>query len=603
MKTYIFKHCQFLVTTSQWLSKVSMVSLLGLAITASSAYAGKKHSAIEDLGDINDVTAQLSRVGVMTLDEDLSFLSPRDRLAVDLIVAASKEIHTLYLSQQSPLGPKLYQELLSFDGGPNQPYLDLFRYHWNTWGEDYVPFINTSMLRAPGLEFYPKDMTEDEFTTWIENHPEDQAAFESDVTVIQRDRSGGLVAVPYSKFYKKQLVYPAILLKLAALATTDDKLANYLRLRAKAFKTNDYLASDTAWLDLVDSDIQVTIGPYETYEDELLGYKATFMSMVIIKDNSRETEVQYLTDSSSYILSQFDQILPDGPITILNDDGTPGESVNVTAANYVPIGADGTVQFVYANEIFSAGDYRVGATIGFFLPNLSSRVGYRNHILTNASSIKIDETLLPIASVIFANPSDAAKVNGSDFENNVTLHEYGHSLEPASVFNRPETSVDSRLLNQATSIHEPTADLFGLEFARFLIDRGDGNPFSVSPLENVYLTNIANLFREVRFGFNSSHARGIAMQLKWHIEHGAITVGDNGKVAMTSVANYQASINSLLQYLLTIQLTGDYQSALTLRQASIDFVESHLGIQQALTNIENIGIPEDFTKVYPQFDD
>ena len=109
-------------------------------------------------------------------------------------------------------------------------------------------------------------------------------------TTIRRNAEGQLVAVPYSVEYQGALAIAAAHLREAAQLTSNATLRHYLESRALAFATNDYYASDIAWMEL-DSTIEPTIGPYEVYEDEWFNFKAAFEAFVTIRDDV-ETGIQ-----------------------------------------------------------------------------------------------------------------------------------------------------------------------------------------------------------------------------------------------------------------------------------------------------------------------
>ncbi len=567
-------------------------------------------TALKPIGTMNlDVTPQQIKDWVNT-----GILTKGEAAALPKLIEASKEIHKLYLYQQNVNGPGIYDELKRNYAGTS--YLKYFKFNWSTWDsrneeDPQHPFINTTVLRAPGVNFYPKDMTADEFSAWIEAHPKDAEDFNGYFTVIKRDKKGGLFAVPYSKEYKTQLAKPAQLLRDAAQIITktdkgNSKLATYLNSRATAFLTNNYRPSDVDWLNLNgNTNLLVTIGPYETGTDELLELKASFMSMVLIKDVTRESEVAFLDDNRNFIINKFPEILP------------VGLSVGTGQNDYQLTGSSSGVQFVYVNEIYSGGDYRKGAVIGFFLPNDSLAPGSRNHIISNTGTYKGVTTLLPIAEVTLSPIKiDNAVVNVNDFNDHTTLHEYGHSMEPKFVVGTTQP-VQELLLEQTNTIHEATADSFGMVFHRWFIGEtslSGTNQFLNDNLASVYYTDVASIMRTLRFGFVDSHARGAAIQLMWlmsaHTDpvlgavEPAVTIDSNGIFSIVSVDTFSKSYVSLTRYLLTIQTTGDYAAAKALRESSIAAFQANANIQKAFDNINNFtpSIPADFIKVYPNFD-
>ena len=107
----------------------------------------------------------------------------------------------------------------------------------------------------------------------------------SEYTVLRRDAQGrarrGAVLAALARRSSSRA---AALLEQAAGLAEDPGLRKYLELRAKALRTDDYRASDLAWLDMKDNRLDLVIGPIETYEDKLFGYKAAFEAYVLVKD-------------------------------------------------------------------------------------------------------------------------------------------------------------------------------------------------------------------------------------------------------------------------------------------------------------------------------
>lgn len=598
------RHCQ----SGLIRSGIAFVMTLVLSFTFTSYAVAKdghkKKSLITSVAPLEEVEAQLVGINDMELPSDISHLTKKDQLAIKHIVLAAKEIHKVFLNQMNKNGAALSREIENnYDNTPEQAYWNFYQYNWSTWNPDGEPFINLDQPRPLGLMFYPEDMTVSEFEQWTTNHPEDKEAFEGFFTVIKRD-GDQLVAVPYSEEYADQLVLPAKHLLKAAQLTSDAKLATYLRERAKAFSTNDYRPSDVAWLAL-DGDIEVTIGPYETYADELLGLKATFMAMVTLVDQEQTASLSFLQENTDYLLANMPT--PDWPITVV----PTGQTVTVTPENYSARGL--SYQLKVVDELFSAGDYRQGATIGYFLPNDAAAPGAKLQLIANTSQAKIDNTLIPIANVLFLNSADAAKVSAGDFNDETVMHEFGHGFEPASVFGTSDAPNVS-LQEHTTTISEATADLLGLEFKRLFIELGGANnPYANDSLDNAYHTQIASLFRSMRFGFGSSHARGSAIQVMYLLDptiiesnspvQPAINIDSNGKVTIISTERFQASTHRLAQLLLEVQLTGDKTKAERYRLDSIAAVEASANIQHAFANIDAEGIPNDFIKRYPGFDE
>ena len=135
------------------------------------------------------------------------------------------------------------------------------------------------------------------------------------------------------------------LLDEAAGLAEDTRLKKYLKSRAVAFLSNAYRQSDMDWMDLGDGDIEVVIGPYEVYEDELFGYKAAFEAFITIRDPDDSAELEKI---KSYI-PDMEMFLP-----------IPDEYKNLDRGSESPISV--------VDVLFTAGDARAGVQTMAFKP-------------------------------------------------------------------------------------------------------------------------------------------------------------------------------------------------------------------------------------------
>ena len=298
----------------------------------------------------------------------------------------------------------------------------------------------------------------------------------------------------------------------AAALTTQPTLKAFLNARADAFLTNDYYASDVAWMEL-DASIEPTIGPYEVYEDEWFNYKAAFESFITVRDDAESAKLATFGAE----LQEIEDHLPIDP-TLRNPK----------------LGGLAPIRVV--NVVFTAGDGNRGVqTAAFNLPN-DERVirekGAKRVMLKNMQQAKFDRVLLPIAKVALST-GDQAKVSFDAFFTHILMHELMHGLGPHSItVDGKATTVRQSLKDTYSTIEEAKADISGLWALQHLVDRGK---LPASMAETMYTTFLASTFRSIRFGVSEAHGRGIAIQLNYLLDHGAFTVAPDGTFAVNAV--------------------------------------------------------------------
>ncbi|HUO87372.1 MAG TPA: hypothetical protein VM617_08260, partial [Thermoanaerobaculia bacterium] len=290
-----------------------------------------------DLAIAPDVESRLARFSPTPIEADLSSLSAEDRRVLALVVEASRLLDPVFLRQVWEGNPGLARAIAGWSSGARGAAREYFELNFGPWDrlDELEPFIG-SAPHPPGAGYYPPGMTRDELEAWLAAHPGDREAFISPTTVIRRDGDGGLVAVPYSTAYRDHLEPAAALLEEAAAETSNASLSRFLRLRAAAFRSDDYYESDLAWMDL-DAPVEVTIGPYETYEDRLFGYKTAFESFVTVA-----------LPAESAALDRYEAELP----WLERNLPIPDEHKNFER------GSESTIRVV--DEVFTAGDARAG---------------------------------------------------------------------------------------------------------------------------------------------------------------------------------------------------------------------------------------------------
>lgn len=488
-----------------------------------------------DLRIAPDVGQRLAQFAPTEISADLSTLKDPERTALRHILLASREMDEIFLRQVWRGNPELRTRLESTQGPLALPARNYFEINFGPWDRlsGMEPFIGTRAHPA-GAGFYPEDMTKDEFNSWIQQHPDSKEAMESLTTIVQR-KDGGLEAVPYSQAYSSWLESAAAELHKAAEATDNASLRKYLDSRADAFLSDDYFQSDVDWMDL-EAPIEVTIGPYETYEDSLFGYKSAFESFVTIA----------LPEESAK-LDRFKKELP----ALERNLPEPDEYKNFGR------GSDSPIRVV--DMLYNAGDAKAGVqTIAFNLPNderVRQAKGSKKVLLRNLMRAKYDQILVPIANAVLA-PTDAAKVSFDAYFNNILHHELSHGLGPGVItVNGRKTEVRLELKELYSTIEEAKADVMGIYNTLYLMDKG---VIPTSLEEHLEPTYLAGLFRAARFGVDEAHGQGVVTQFNYLTDKGAIVIDDAGRYHTVS-DKFPGAIRDLLHDMLVLQATGDYE--------------------------------------------
>jgi len=538
---------------------------------STSSAPGTSIASGAELAIAPDVEARLSKLAQTEIAADLSALSPSDRKALAEIVAAAREMDPIYRRQVWESNAALADELDRASGPLVEPARELYRIMQGPWDrlDGDAPFVGTAQ-KPKGAGFYPQDMTQEEFEGWVAAHPELTEAARSERTMIVRE-NGTLVAVPYSRFFAEPLGHGAARLRSAAAATDNASLKRFLETRADAFESNDYFESDMAWMDL-DAPVEVTIGPYETYEDGLFGYKASFEAFVTVA-----------LPEESKSLARYKERLP----WLERNLPIPDELKNMKR------GTDSPIRVV--DVVFTSGEANSGVkTIAYNLPNderVREAKGSKKVLLRNVIRAKYDQMLVPIAERTLS-ADDAAQVSFDAFMKEVLHHELSHGLGPGTIVvdGRP-TEVRLELRELYSTMEEAKADVMGVYDILALIDQGDIPSDVRSSLEPTY---VAGLFRAARFGVHEAHGQGVVAQFNYLLEKGALEVDGEGRFHTVS-ERFPGALRDLLHDLLMLQAHGDYEG-------TAKFLEQYGQPTQPL--LDAIGrledLPVDLDAVYPQ---
>jgi hypothetical protein len=520
-----------------------------------------------------DIPDRLQKLARTPIDYDRTLLDQKETQVVGKLIEASRFMNDIFLFQVSETNPALRGRVVeAMEQGDSTARwaLALFDVHKGPWDrlKQNEPFIGKDP-KPLGAGFYPADMTREEFERWVAAHPQDKETFEGLFTVIRRQNES-LVAIPYSKAYREALEPSAQKLREAAALTGNASLRDYLNKRADAFLSDDYYASDVAWMDL-DSEVEVVIGPYEVYEDGLFNYKAAFESFVTARDRAESEK-----------LAVYAKHLPDMERNL----PIPDRHKNLKRKFESPIRV--------VQEIYAAGDARSGVqTSAFNLPNderVREAKGSKKVLLKNVMDAKFRQSGLPIAERTLA-PEELANVSFAAYFNHTLFHELAHGLGPGIITGPGGKRVDSRLLLKETysTIEECKADVAGLWNVLLALDRKWLAGFGEAQLFSTYN---GLMFRGMRFGIDEAHGQGTAIQWNWFREKGAITPASNDRFR-TDAARFREAIRSLANELLMIEATGDYERSKGLLEK---YGRSTPEIESAIARLSDI--PVDIAPVF-----
>ncbi len=530
-------------------------------------------AAVAALTFAPDIPEQLRKLPRTPIDYDHALLDERETRALAELVDASRPIGEIFLRQVSSKNPALRRQLTSeaeHSSAGAADALAYFRINAGPWDRlnGNAPFIG-SKPKPAGAAFYPPDMTREEFERWVAAHPDDRKDFEGLFTVIRRDGKN-LVAIPYAREYRSTLEAIAAHLRKAAALTGNTSLRTYLGKRADALLSDDFYASDLAWMDL-DSDIDVTIGPYEVYEDALFNYKASYESFVTVRDKSESEKLAVYANH----LPEMERNLP-----------IPDQYKDSSRRFESPIRV--------VQEVFTAGDTRAGVqTTAFNLPNderVRQAKGSKKVLLKNVIEAKFRVAGRPIADRVL-DPAQLSAVSFDAFFNHTLFHELAHGLGPGFITAPDGRRVEARipLKELFSTIEECKADVVGMWILLQAIDEKWLTAFDADALA---ATVTALFYRSIRFGVDEAHGGGAALQYNWFREKGAVVPVPNGRFRVDT-AKFREAVESLSNELLMIEATGDYARAQKLLK---DYSRSTPEMEAVNARLKDI--PVDIAPVY-----
>jgi hypothetical protein len=499
--------------------------------------------AASNTPDLAQLDKMIARFRPTELRADVSNLSPGDRAALQKLIEASRVLNDIFMKQMWSGNVELYENLKHDQTPLGKARLHYFWINKGPWSDidDHTAFLpGVPPKKLPGANFYPQDMTREEFENWVKTLSKaEREQAEGFFTVIRRDAGGRLKAIPYSDEYKNDLAKAARLMEEAAGLTGNATLKKFLLSRGAAFLSNDYYESDLAWMDL-DAPIDITIGPYETYNDEVFGYKAGFEAYVNLRD---EVETRKLNFFGGH-LQEIENNLPINP-----------EYRNPKLGSQAPIRV--------VNEVLSAGDGDHGVqTAAYNLPNderVVAQKGSKRVMLKNVQEAKFRSTLEPISKRVLT-PASQAELSFDSFFTHILAHELSHGIGPHQItLNGRATNPRQELKELYSAIEEAKADVTGLFMLQYLYDHKliEGGAAAERKL---YTTYLVSTFRTLRFGLNEAHGKGMAMQVNYLTDKGGFAVREDGRFEVR-FDKISSAVRDLDHDLLTIEATGDYAGA------------------------------------------
>jgi len=534
--------------------------------------------------NLEELNRMIARFAPAPLQVDLSGLSAGDKKALAKLIEAARLTNDVFMEQLWRGDRALYSKLKQDKSPLGQARLHYFWINKSPWSEidEHKAFIpGVPARKPPGANFYPEDMTKEEFESWVKTlYPESKEAAEGFFTVIRRGPDKKLRLIHYSNIAP---IYPPLakqarLLKEAAALTDNATLKKFLTTRAEAFLNNNYFESDMAWMDL-DAPVDVTIGPYETYNDELFGYKAAFEAYINVRDDKESAKLAFLGQH----LQEIENNLPEDP-----------------QYRTAKLGALAPIRVV--NQVFSAGDGNHGVqTAAYNLPNdekVVQQKGSKRVMLKNIQEAKFQKTLVPISKVVLPAAAQA-DLNFELFFTHIVAHELTHGLGPHQIkVNGRETNPRLELKELYSAIEEAKADVTGLFALQFLMTQTDKGaiqaplPHGPEAERKLYTTYLASSFRTLRFGLQDSHAKGMAVQFNYFLDHGAFIANADGTFSV-DMAKIKDAVAGLDRVLLTLEATGDYAGT---KKLMTEMMVLRPEVQRALERLKNVPVD-----IEPQF--
>ena len=535
--------------------KKGLITVLVLSTLFACKKDNKDEVAKEEMETIEtEMQTNLNKYVSVKLTSDLSVLSEKELQMLPVLIKAANKMNDLFWYEAYGDCDAL---LSSVEDESTKQFVKINYGPWDRL-DNNKPFVEGIGEKPKGANFYPKDMTKEEFETAdIDNKS-------SIYNFVRRDESGKLFSIPYHKQFESEVKEVSELLLKASELAEDAGLKNYLELRAKALLNDEYQASDFAWMDMKNNTLDIVVGPIETYEDQLFGNKAAHEGYVLIKDQAWSKR-----------LEKFSSFLPELqkglPVDKKYKQETPGTDSDLNAYDVV----------------FYAGDCNSGSkTIAINLPNdeeVQLKKGTRRLQLKNAMQAKFDKILVPISNILI-DESQRKHITFDAFFANTMFHEVAHGLGIKNTINDKGT-VRTSLKEYASALEEGKADILGLYMVQQLNAKGELK----EDIKDNMVTFMAGIFRSVRFGASSAHGKANMIRFNFFKEFGAFTRSEDGTYQV-DFGKMEIAMKELSRVILTFQGNGDYNGVAA-------FVEKYGNIseelQSDLDRLSSANIPVD----------
>ncbi len=534
-----------------------MRHLTTLALAAMTLASCSNNESQEETVGATQTNPRYDIYAPVKLTTDLSQLTENEKAMLPHLIEAAKVMDDLFWKQANQRDKAGF--LADINDAAQKRFVEINYGPWDRL-DGNKPFVEGVGEKPKGANFYPVDMTTEEFESFDHDAKSDLYTF------LRRDESGSLICVPFSKMFAYELKEASGHLKKAAELCEEEELKNYLNLRAEALITDEFKASDIAWMEMKNNGIDCIIGPIETYEDQLFGYKAAYEAYVLVKDKEWSKRLE------RYV-SFLPELQKGLPVDEAYKQEVPGTSSQLNAYDVV----------------YYAGDCNSGSkTIAVNLPNdeeIQLSHGTRRSQLKNAMKAKFDKILMPISEMLIAE-DQRKNITFDAFFANTMFHEVAHGLGIKNTINGKGTVRES-LKNHASALEEGKADILGLYMVTELFKKGE---IQEGELMDNYVTFLASIFRSVRFGASSAHGKANMVRFNFFKEMGAFSRNESKGTYSVNFEKMQEAMNALSNKILTLQGNGDYEGVGVLFD-SMGMIDA--GLQGDLDRLETAGIPVD----------
>lgn len=471
---------------------------------------------------------KFSNYSSVALTTELSVLSENERRVLPYLLQASRIIDEIYWAQVCRFDRQALCE--SIEDDYLKRYIEINYGPWDRL-DGMKPFMEDIGPRPLGAQFYPEDMSYDEFQAM-----KDPEKF-SQYTILRRNEFGNLITIPYNKAYEEKIAEVVHLLQKVAEISENEKFKKYLQLRAKALSNDLYFESEVAWMELKDNILDFVIGPIEASEDRLFWNKAVYGALILVKDEDWSEKLERFT----LLLPYLQRVLP---VNNIYKAEMPGMQSQI-----------GVYDAIHYSGNWNAGSKKIAVTLPLD-DQIHFQIGSRKLQFKNVMQAKFEKILKPISEIVIA-PEQRHHVKFNAFFENTLFYEVSQSLGMKNTVNRKGTVKDA-LKDYHSIIEESKADILSLFVVTNLHEMGQ---LKESELMDNYVTSVADIFRSVRFGI--ANDQGVANMIRFYyfLEKGAIQRDNKTSTYLVDFEKMKNAMLELSKEILVIQGDGDFESA------------------------------------------